>query len=538
MKHLVWIFLILPLALLSCENRKETLYLQGLQAIQEMGDSVPSEALDSLHAFNMHITSPTEYASMKASLLGIRLRDKCDIIPTSDDSIKSVYKYFEDKGTINDRAEASYYMASVYRDLDDGPRAVEYFLNSIKLEEQSPCADTILMVKACSQLIYIYGIIYQYKDAQKLADKEYEISLKAKIVDPRTLMDVYTSYIESGDTAKAIKFGRMAESEMIKSKTENDNIDILAELLLDYITANKKADATRCFKILSKVQSNNLPANYYHAMANYYNEYVSSDSGSVYMSMYLNKTSGFHGKMDAAHSLLKYYQSKENEEMVMFYAGLLAQYADSLENSTVLEQTANSKNYFKYQRDKEEEDRLRMEAYEAKLRYIIIILILGLALAGFVALFLYKKKRSLEKLMEAQKETKKAKDIVKEKDKELKAKIAINAQLMKAAHMSTFEGSDKEVISKFTSAAMGKYHLQESDWKDLFTVVDNKYPNFAEKIHARLHNVSEPMLRTCYLVKVGMSNSQIERVTGYPHQTVWSRVKKINETFGGKFLEA
>ena len=40
------------------------------------------------------------------------------------------------------------------------------------------------------------------------------------------------------------------------------------------------------------------------------------------------------------------------------------------------------------------------------------------------------------------------------------------------------------------------------------------------------------LLRTCYLMKAGLTNPEIEHVMNVPHQTVWYRVNKIREVAG------
>ncbi|MBR4921953.1 MAG: hypothetical protein IKZ62_11670, partial [Prevotella sp.] len=49
----------------------------------------------------------------------------------SDLMIKKLMSYFEDKGSLNEKQEVFYYAGSVYRDLQDTPRALEYFLKSL-----------------------------------------------------------------------------------------------------------------------------------------------------------------------------------------------------------------------------------------------------------------------------------------------------------------------------------------------------------------------------------------------------------------------
>ena len=58
------------------------------------------------------------------------------------------------------------------------------------------------------------------------------------------------------------------------------------------------------------------------------------------------------------------------------------------------------------------------------------------------------------------------------------------------------------------------------------------YPDFKDKVQERIKRLSEPTLRTCYLLKIGMTNPQIENLMDVPHQTVWYRVRKIEDAMG------
>ena len=59
--------------------------------------------------------------------------------------------------------------------------------------------------------------------------------------------------------------------------------------------------------------------------------------------------------------------------------------------------------------------------------------------------------------------------------------------------------------------------------------IDKMFPEFTYEVQAKFKKISEPMLRVCYLMKIGMSAPQIVNLTDYPRQTVWVRIKKIEQ---------
>ena len=82
------------------------------------------------------------------------------------------------------------------------------------------------------------------------------------------------------------------------------------------------------------------------------------------------------------------------------------------------------------------------------------------------------------------------------------------------------------------NAAQGKENFDENDWKALLATIDREYPEFTQEVQEKFKKISEPMLRVCYLHKLGLSNPQISGITGYPPQTVWDRVKRIEKVMG------
>lgn len=113
--------------LFSCSDKHD---LGDYEKIKVIGDEDPNQALVMLDSLEIKIREMGEYAKHKYDLLRIRLNDKAYNVATSDLMIKKLLNYFEDKGSMLEKQEVTYYAGSVYRDLQDGPRSMEYFLKS------------------------------------------------------------------------------------------------------------------------------------------------------------------------------------------------------------------------------------------------------------------------------------------------------------------------------------------------------------------------------------------------------------------------
>ena len=108
--------------------------------------------------------------------------------------------------------------------------------------------------------------------------------------------------------------------------------------------------------------------------------------------------------------------------------------------------------------------------------------------------------------------------------------IAQNRELTKLTLMSNISNNANDIIEKVKKASKGKYRLNDEEWKELLGAIDKLYPEFTYEVQARFKRISEPVLRVCYLLKIGMSAPQIVNLTDYPRQTVFDRIKRIKDT--------
>ena len=146
--------------LLSCSRER---YLEEFERIKIVGDEDPKKALSMLDSLEIGVREKSEYVKNKYDLLRIRLNDKADNLPSSDMMIKKLVGYFEDKGSILEKQEVSYYAGSVYRDLQDTPRSLEYFLKAVEYANAGGGCDSIMLRNSYSNLNDLYYKVQNYK---------------------------------------------------------------------------------------------------------------------------------------------------------------------------------------------------------------------------------------------------------------------------------------------------------------------------------------------------------------------------------------
>ena len=551
----------------SCSKQQNETLLVQLSDIKAMGDTLPKVAMQRLDSIKPQFDNESEYMRNKFALLDIRLHDKAYITHTSIKPIKGVCGYFEENGTAAELQEAYYYMGSVYRDLNDYPNAVTYFLKSTEVAESDSDIDGALWENAYSQLSYLYNQQFNYSNALDAAIKGLDIAEKFNTVNERTYMRVASGYAKLHDTIPVIRYTDMA-LELIEAKgIRPSNADIIASAIGKYSVYGCREKAERCYRLLTQLPKKARPFNYLTNLAMYYESFISADSAAVVKSELYNTTRRIESKYDAARWLTRYYVAKGEYEKAADYAIKFINANEAVIDKRNFEHTTNANNFYRYRRDKEQETAIMENAAKQRFWTLLVASIsIILLLVGTV--HYYRRKNQLlgiilnkeENIKQAkalisirEKEIEKEESEIKKKEKELatlnatnskltnqleaaendfRMLVAQNRELTKLTLMNKIAGNAKDIIEKVKKAAKGKYHLNDDEWKELLGAIDKEYPEFTYEVNAKLKKVSEAQMRVCCLWKIGLTGPQIVNLTGYPRQTVWFRIKRIEEAFG------
>ena len=522
-----------------------------LDEIKAMGNTLPKVAIQRLDSIKPLFENENEYTHNKLMLLDIRLHDKAYITHTSIKPIEDVCRYFEENGTPAEVQEAYYYMASVYRDLNDYPNAVTYFLKSAEVAENNSDIDSALWKNAYSQLSYLYKTQFNYSGALEAAIKAFEIAKKYNTANERTYMSVAVCYMKTGDTLNAVKYYNQIIERTKNLVIDKNNSDIIATALGDYSLSGYNNEATYCYNLLNKLDRNELPFNHLVNLAIYLERFVSADSAAIAMSELYNTTNSIESKYDAARWLTRYYVAKGEYEKAAGCAINFINANEAVIDKRTLEHTTNANNFYQYKRDKEEEMAIMEKAARDRFNLLLGFSTFIVATLVITVIYYNKKQRLIGTILEKDNNIKEIRLFLQEKEKELesicaakarlaeqlensesdfKMLIAQNRELTRLTIMSNISSEANDIIEKAKKASKGKYHLNDEEWKELLGAIDRLYPEFTYEVQANFKRISEPVLRVCYLLKIGMSAPQIVNLTGYPRQTVFDRIKRIKST--------
>lgn len=552
------------LLLVNCGNSENTELLVRLADIQVMGDSCPQKAISRLDSIRSQCENEGEYVRNKFDLLDIRLHDKAYIAHTSDSKIKQVCQYFDEYGSNKEKQEAYYYMGSVYRDLNDFPRAVTNYLKAIEIAERCEDYNPAILELSCMQLSGLYRLQFNNKEALEISLKGLAVAEKHNLADERTYMDVANAYLKSKvDTFAAKKLFKLAFDRIKGNAFNSVNADVAANLMGVFSYLDDKQIADTCYFLLQQLSTNEMPKNYLINLANYQEKYLSADSAVItILELFDSAVNGVTSIYNASNWLTRYYAKKGQHELACKYAINFIEANEKIIKERDFGHTANAKNIFQYQRDKDEEQRIMLEN-EKKGRTVIITISLSVIIILLMITFYFmRSKQVLARLIDmncridalksdiAHKETilKKKEEEAESRSKELyemnemivtldrqrsvleqtiKEQMQQNNDLLRMLLLREMESEDSEIVLLFKEAAAGLRRVGKDEWRRLYAAVNKKYPGFKEELQQKLARINDVTLQLCYLLKIGFTNKEIENVTSWAHQTVWYRVKRI-----------
>lgn len=508
--------------------------MDTLDNIKRVGDSNPDTALLMLDSLAAGIRGESEYVRNKYELLKIRLCDKAYRPATSDVAIRNLMRYFGDKGSSLEKQEVFYYAGSVYRDLCDTPRALEYFLKSLDYAQSGMVYDTVMLRNTYSNLNDLYYNVQDYGNAALMARKELEV---CRLLDSDRLipyLHLCSSYIGLDSLSLASAATDSAFNIIRASSVHERNNDDLVYVLYYYSMLNNKRMASLCHTMIMKdslICSGFLPSLFF---AYYYDCVEKKDSAIAYCEKALELSESLEERYDATKLLFALNKSNGDDKTACRLAYSYMQLSDSLDFGKRQEKAAQINNQHKYYIDKNRERMLneQKEKYRRTLYLVSFIAIMLLCL-GYV-IHITRRNRQLNKILSLNVEIervslqeKNLRDELARKESELNEKMAQNKTLVRLLHQSELTDKAEEVIESIRQVSNGEKTMSQSDWDQLFSAVDALYPDFKEQMVNKCDVLTEQQIQFCYLLRIGLSNVQIKNVTNLSRVTVWRWMKKF-----------
>ena len=459
---------------------------------------------------------------MYLNLLMIKAQDKCYITHTSDSLINEIVDYYEKHGPEDLLTEAYYLKGSVYEEMGDPIRSLEYFQKVLtRLEKTDEFRFKGLL---CSRI----GTLYMF---QALYDEALPFFRKACLYNQLAGDSIGLVY-GLRDLGRYYEVKKRMDSTFIYFNKAWNMAQNIQEAELEKIVAQEMAHAYLNYKDTNKVRfilekiknikSDDDPAFTYNIWANFYKVTNRVDSMAFFYQKSL-VVGNVHVKRKASKELYLIENKKQNYKEANRYMRLYVKQVDSIRKLTETESLR--KMHALYNRERMELFQEKLKRENIQLRYEIGVVGI-LLLAVSVICYLFYKKRKLQRILLEEKigqilneyeqksqRTKlendqkilgleeQLKTLNSKKDdlqKKIQAKKAKQAVLMEQLERT-------DVYHAFMMKVQAKEKASTKDFVDLGNLIDSLFDNFSIRLRNACPSINSMDLCMCYLIKIGIS---------------------------------
>lgn len=560
----------------SCDNNSSKVS-NKIDYIKSIGDTNPSLAMSMLDSLDINIRNQPERVIKKFDLLKLRVQDKAYITATSDIAAKQLVTYFEENGTALEKQEAYFYAGSVYRDLQDTPRALKYFFKTLEIAENSKQFDTVMQRNTFSNLHYLYFNVQDYPKAYEYAMKEYKLSQSINKIELTCLMHLGMSLTVLDSIKQAKEIYKIALDSISSNPQLKEDHEVLCSLLFNFSYLKDSAQASRCYKLLQdlNLDDSNDAKNY--AYGEFFLLVRKKEAAICAYNRILHNKTDLLRMYDASKALFHIYNEGKQVVEANKMANLFVSLCDSIDLGKRQELAATVKNEYQYHKDQQREQKIINEKERLQSWLIISVAAIVIILLIAVAFIFYKRytylnrllaisndlndlsvakqqlqtniKKKEEELLASQSlldkrenelksvknqlkdlngELTKFDEKLKKKEQMLSEKIAQSQTFLNLLHQTELEEKAEDVIFNIRQSSEGKKHMTTTNWKQLYKAVDELYPAFKDQLMKELGSFSEQQMQVCYLMRIGLSKPQIQNITNLSRVTIWRWVKKFN----------
>ena len=565
MSVLLLVFLVL---VASCQGDGE--YLSRLERIKKVGDSEPETAIKMLDSLDMHVVPHTDYGQKKHDLLRVRLRDKAYIEAKNDKEIKPIVEYMESHGRGTDLQEAYYYAGSVYRDLKDMPRAIDYFRKSEETADRNQTCDSLLLRNTFSNLYYAFTRVQDFSNAKIYAVKEYELSDKCNYGKTRALVHLASVSSMLGEEENA----KRTLQKAMNGLTEKDKKtrDLLYSLITNLSELGME-EAKYCHELLVKLPPEKMSSADVFTIA-LYNELMNGDTDAA-IKMYkdiLTRNDDLYSSYDAVRHLYRISKHRGDKAMMLDYGEQYMRITDSLNMGKRQELAATANNQYQYYKDIEEIQQTIREKDRYRLWTFGTLSVLVLVVSSSLVAYYYKKNKYLQRAMSLsghlkatkeenatltkelerrraeidaahkallgmraqaerlREETARYEAVIREQEQQLAKRDEQNERYRLMLTKTHLEDTARNVMENVRMAAGGKHDMTEDDWTALQLSIDGMHPTFSDEIKKAVGTCNEQQRRVYYLLRAGLTARQIQVILPVPRSTLWRWIKRLSET--------
>ena len=561
-RTILYIIMLLGVAIFwtSCKNSAP--YPHTLQQAESLMNTRPDSTLHLLEGMTDSVAILPEEAQMYYHLLTIQAKDKQYITHTTDSLINRIVSFYENYGDKERLMLAYYYQGSVYRDMNDAPRALKAFQQAMDLDV--PNYD--LQAKVYNQM----GTLFMY---QGLHDEVIRVNRKAigtyLILGKRNKIsyfqrDIARMYNVKNIPDSALHYYKKACHTALADKDSARYYGILGELGGYLYRIGHIEEAKTTLLEVNQKGSPKSKAHIYINLGNIYEEARQWDSAYHYYEKTI-KHGSINKKCYAYYNMAWMESRKGNHSQAMEYMKQHVTLKDSLDKIKETETIAKISALYNYQHTANENANLKLNMEKVKNRNFLLFFILTLCMLAAINYF-KKKHREALRIQRVLNQIEKEKynnslAIIKENELKIsqlneKAKVCnhlqkeldlIQKEMMKLRNKEIAETNihnnlrintflQSSLYELLQEASYGKISIKDEDWVRIQSMLDYVYPHFRDRLHNLYPQLSEMEEHICILIKLSIPPTGIARIvnrTGSAITNARIRLhKKIHKTEG------
>ena len=502
-KTAYFLLLLLLIGACGCRNRK-TSYPPLIRQAEYWAEACPDSAIACLDSIDASLQELTEEERMYCHMLRIKAEDKLYIPHTFDSLINRIVRFYEQQGDDRRLAEALYYKAGVYRDCNEPSRAIRTYLSAAEVG----CEHDTLNGRIYGQLAVLYAYQKAYHESMKALRQAlvYNIKCDGYLGIAYGWRDMARIFDRQYSPDSAEVYYSKAYNLMKEKGFTRPAYGVLSEWA-DFSYAQGRHNTAKAFAY--KILGDHFDELAALVLAKYYWQKNNLDSALFYSVEALQTNDIYHRR--TAYGILKEIAlSQGKQEDAHRYARCYREVSDSISRMTRTEATV---------RINHEAEKLDLLSHMKRLRHILALALI-LLMAGMIYMgrniHIFHKKQRLNKELTLEENSQVT---LSEKQQSLEERL---------------EAFQQSAIYLHFCRVTQSRELSEEHWRQLVNALNKVYPTFISKLYSLNPKLTELELRTCCLIKIGISTNRISALIAHSPSAVNSILTRLYHKMTGE----